>query len=69
MRVDLGEGEEFAMRIRWFNAMHLAPMNDPPLFKVGYHTGDECYRASLWIDWRWIGTGHWLVIWLPDFMP
>ncbi len=55
--------------MKWFNAMHLSPMSDPPLFKVRYCTGSECYRASLWIDWRWLGIGHWLIIWLPDFMP
>jgi hypothetical protein len=55
--------------IRWFNAMHWSPMHDAPRFRVRHMPSSAYFRASLWIDWRWRGRGHWLLIWLPDFMP
>lgn len=36
-------------------------------WKLEYWPGDEQWRNSLHLHWNWMGRGHWLCIFLPEW--
>ena len=36
-------------------------------WKLEYWPGDEQWRDSLHLHWNWMGRGHWLCIFLPEW--
>lgn len=36
--------------------------------KLEYWAGDDQWRKSLHLHWNWMGRGHWLCIFLPEWL-
>lgn len=37
-------------------------------WQIDFWHSDDIYKASLHFHWNWFGTGHWLCIFLPEWI-
>jgi len=50
--------------MNWF---HISGHSNLPCGITFWHS-DDVFKASIHIEWRWLGIHHWLCIFLPEFI-